>query len=256
MAQYTGTNVVIWTDNQSILHAINKVKSHHTTHFLLCAIFHLTARLNISIKAVYIPTHLNTTADLLSRHVFAALHTHYTITRNLFAAIGGLRTNVCAFATPDTRSALYLYANKTSKPTIYTPLHSFFLHLNQLVGKAIWFNPPFPLILDTLTALVQVYSQAPQRTYMLGIIPYIPTRPWFYKYVGTNHIFHIKHIIPHTTPCIVSCGTQWFKTCPIQQLKSNSCMRFRITKPTCDMAIIETNPCPTLGALQAILKGS
>jgi hypothetical protein len=78
------SNLVVWTDNQSILYAINKVKSHPTTHTLLCALFNLTARLNISLKAVYIPTRLNTTADLLSRHVFASLHTHYTITRTLF----------------------------------------------------------------------------------------------------------------------------------------------------------------------------
>ena len=228
MAQYTGTNVVIWTDNQSILYAINKVKSHQSTHFLLCAIFHLTARLK-SLKAVYIPTHLNTTADLLSRHVFLALHTHYTITGTLFMAIGGLRTNVCAFATPDTRSALYLFASKKCKPTIYTPLYSFFLHLKQLVGKAIWFNPPYPLVLGTLTALAQVYSQAPQHTYMLGIIPYLPTRPWFHKFVGPNHLFYIKHLIPCHTPCIVSCGTQWFKTCTLKQLTSESCMSVRIT---------------------------
>jgi hypothetical protein len=130
MAQYTGTNVVAWTDNQSILYAINKVKAHPSTHLLLCALFHLTSRLNISLKAVYIPSRLNTTADLLSRHVFAALHTHYTISRELFTAIGGLRTNVCAFATPDARSSHYLYAHKTHKPAIYTPLYSFFLHLN------------------------------------------------------------------------------------------------------------------------------
>lgn len=61
-------------------------------------LFHLAAAANITLKAVYIPTKLNTTADLLSRHVFAASQGHYTITATTFMAWGGFRCNTIAFA--------------------------------------------------------------------------------------------------------------------------------------------------------------
>ena len=145
--------------------------------------------------------------------MFVALHTHYTITRTLFTQIGGLQTNVCAFATPDKPSALYLYANKPKQPKIYTPLNSFFLHLKQLTKQAIWFNPPYPLIVDTLTALAHVHSQAPHHTYMLGIIPYLPQRQWYKTFIGPDRLFHLKYKIDKNTHCIVSCGTKNFLNC-------------------------------------------
>jgi hypothetical protein len=68
----------------------------------------LLATHNINLKAVYIPTKLNTTADLLSRHIFAASSSHYTIIREIVHTTARRTLTACAFASPGGKSAAYV----------------------------------------------------------------------------------------------------------------------------------------------------
>jgi hypothetical protein len=72
LTDFAGKNLLIWTDNQSVLYAINKAKAHVSNRQLLLDFFTMTSLANICVKAVYIPSKLNTTADLLSRHMYSA----------------------------------------------------------------------------------------------------------------------------------------------------------------------------------------
>ncbi len=146
--RYAGSQVLAWTDNQSVLYTINKPKAHASNRDVLLQLFHIAATYDITIKAVYIPSKLNTTADLLSRHVFAALASDYAIVRDIFVTVGGFRCNTVAFADPKGRTAHYLLGGKaTSQPVRYfSSVRSVFLNTPLLTGCAIWFNPPFSLL--------------------------------------------------------------------------------------------------------------
>lgn len=183
-SQYKNKQILFWTDNHSVIYFINKPKSHPSIHNLLWHIYLLCALGNIQIKALYIPSKLNVTADYLSRHITSTLTSHYTITRSLFQAIGAEHTHVCAFTTPDRRSAHYLYGPRTPHKTILTPLNSFFTHQHLLHHKHTWFNPPFPLVEHTLELLATTFAKHPRHTKATGIVPYLPTRRWYHKYIG------------------------------------------------------------------------
>ncbi len=94
----------------------------------------MAAAYDITLKSVYIPTKLNTTADLLTRHVFAALCSDFAIVRELFISFGGYRCNTVAFADPRGRTAHYLLgAKSSSKPyTFFSSVHSAFAHVADL----------------------------------------------------------------------------------------------------------------------------
>ena len=211
MARYAGSQVLVWTDNQSVLYAINKAKAHVSNRELLIQLFMFTATYDITLKAVYIPTKLNTTADLLSRHVFSALASDYAICRFTFVAIGGFRCDTVAFADPRGRTAQYLLGGKKNRspPLYYSSVRSVFLHAKDLAGRAVWFNPPFALVEQALQFFVHVYYLSPHRTYLLGIVPYLPHRSWFAKLVGPGKLFAIKklfvpgaHINVRTRACL------------------------------------------------------
>lgn len=125
---FHNSNLLVWTDNQSVVYAINKPKSHPSNHTLLLDILTLTAVSNINLRAAYIPTKLNSTADLLSRHVFAAHHCHYTIRRDLLKNLPIHPLTSCAFASIGGKSAAYILGQPLSTITYYTPLKSLFLH--------------------------------------------------------------------------------------------------------------------------------
>ena len=140
--------MLLWTDNQSVLYAINKAKAHASNRAVLIDLLTLAATYDITLKAVFIPTKLNTTADLLTRHVFAALSSDFAIRRELFVELGGYRCNTIAFADPLGRSACYLLGGKstTTPYTFYSSVRSAFVHATEMQGRAIWFNPPFVLL--------------------------------------------------------------------------------------------------------------
>ncbi len=193
--------MLLWTDNQSVLYAINKAKAHPSNRVVLLELLTLAASYDITLKAVFIPTKLNTTADLLTRHVFAALSSDYAIERTLFVSLGGYRCNTVAFADPRGRTAHYLLGGKASnKPyTYFSSVRSAFLHADELQGRAVWFNPPFALLEQSLELLRTVYNSAPYRTYLLGIIPFVPHRPWYHRLVGEGRFFRVKRMLHRGT---------------------------------------------------------
>lgn len=190
--QYANSAVLVWTDNQSVIYAINKAKSHPSNYRCLLALLTLTSRANISLKAVFIPTKLNSTCDLLSRHVFSAHAADYCVTRAFFAAVGGYRCNTIAFADVRGHSARYLLAARTSSPRYCTALKSVFLSASTLAGRAIWFHPPYVLTREALDFFRHVWLSSPHHTYLLGLVPYLPSRWWWRRLIGPHLFFKVK----------------------------------------------------------------
>ena len=91
-------------------------------------LFQVASSANIILKAVYIPSKLNTTADLLSRFVYGAHNSDYALRHSIFRAIGGYRCNTIAFADPQGQTAAYLLSPKKGTYLYYSTIKSAFLH--------------------------------------------------------------------------------------------------------------------------------
>ncbi len=157
-----------------------------------------TATYDITLKAVYIPSKLNSTADLLSRFVFSALASDYAICRELFISVGGFRCDTMAFADPRGRTAQYLLGGKWARSpfVFFSSVRSAFLHAPELAGRAIWFNPPFALLQEAMEFMLTVYQASPHHTYLLALVPHLPHRPWFMKLVGPGKFYRVKRLLP------------------------------------------------------------
>ena len=203
--EFTNHPVVIWSDNQAVVHVLNTFKPHATTVGHLRAVVDLQIQFNILLSAAFIPTELNTTADWLSRMTVSAQTTDFALRPRLFVACGGYRCNTVLCADDAGRSAEVLLGGKGARRrgSFCSPTRCMFQHARWLQGRSIWFNPPFPLIEATLQLLRRVHQAAPYRTYLLGCLPDLPDRRWFTNLVGPGKLFSIKKRIPAgSTPFI------------------------------------------------------
>lgn len=73
------------------------------------------------------------------------------------------------------------------------------------------------------------------------MLPFLPNRYWFNKFVGVGKLFQIKYYIPYNMKCIVACGSTSFKSATLESLQLND-THLPLTCPTSDMVIVEANP--------------
>lgn len=97
-------------------YALNKAKAQPATSSILKDIYRLAWQFNIQLRAAYIPSKLNTAADILSRLYLSAKGTDFAIKPSLFKAVGGLRCNTIAFADIKGKTARLLLAPTRGQP--------------------------------------------------------------------------------------------------------------------------------------------
>ena len=201
-------------------------------------------------RSAFIPTELNTTANWLSRVTYSAQNTDFAFRPSWFIAVGGLRCNTCLCSDPQGRSAMgFLGGRKPAwKRTAYcSPDKCMFTRAKWLAGRAIWFNPPFPLLEATLQLLHRVHMANTKHTYLLGCIPYLPDRVWFQNHVGPGKLLQIKNTLIYKAGCQPFIRMSSLRRTPFNNLHHAALHNENnlLASPTgFDLAIIEAQPLP------------
>ena len=210
----------MWSDNQAVVHMLNSFKPHATTVHLLRAVVDLQRQGLFTLRAAFIPTALNTTADLLSRITHGAQNSSLAIRPSLFIQRGGLRCNAVLCADDAGRTVKLLLGQKraTRPPTWCSPARCMFAHGLELAGRAVWFNPPYSLLEDCMALLRAIHAAKPHRTFLLGVVPYLPDRAWFHANVGPGRLFTIDHILRGPSRPYILTGTASFRSIPFAEL--------------------------------------
>lgn len=70
-------------------------------------------------------------------------------------------------------------------------------HVDQLVGKVLWANPPFTQIGTVLDTIIMAWQQDPINTQATVLVPDWPTANWYRKYLTRKRpLFRVLHSYP------------------------------------------------------------
>jgi hypothetical protein len=216
-----GKEVIIWTDNTTVYWGINKCKPQTDTLILLRSLVQLSWQFNFRLRAAYIPTQLNMTADGLSRMRGAAQGGNFTIRPSIFQQVtAGLITKV-AFADITGKSARVLLSPAHQVGMFYFSVNNPpFINAYRLANEAIWFNPPHALAGTALKFFAQLLTNFPH-TWCMGLIPVWPEREWYKKYILRNNpIFRVMCVYPPGTQLFIKSGTAKFRNYPTHRLSA------------------------------------
>lgn len=142
------------------------------------------------------------------------------------------------------RTAEYLLGGKSGKFQFCTPLKSLFLHEHELVGRAIWFHPPYSICRETMEFLQRVWLCKPSRTYLLGLVPYLPNTRWFHRLVGEKGFFNLKRLVHAGSPILVGTLAGAFPRTAHKALRTLYIRPDTHLTTQCDLALIECQPLP------------
>ena len=87
--------------------------------------------------------------------------------------------------------------------------------------------------------MAYVHSLDPQHTYLLGIIPHLPTRLWYSKYIGPSKLFKCKKLFPINSHLFVRTRAKVFVQTPAHALHHLDETKMLASPCTCDMVVIE-----------------
>jgi len=185
---YEGRRVVVWSDNISVVAAINSgTTGDPTGRRVLKLLIKMATERGVDLRAKHIAGKLNVVSDELSRKKSAPSSADYKLASHVYhdclsrGGWGDDRPEIDMFCDAQGRNAQERrdvgrgvgFCSVQDPPTV-----------ERVRGRMVWFNPPWALVGEALEMLEKAWREDPGGTRAVGVVPAWEERWWWSRFIG------------------------------------------------------------------------
>lgn len=181
---YKGQRLVVWSDNMSVVAAINSGTTGDATgRAVLKELIEEVVKAGVDIRAKHIAGSLNVTADDLSRKKTSPTSSDYKLAHWAYARAwrDGLLPDQDLYCDAAGRNAQTMKDNGYGTRYFSAQNEA---SVSDISGRTSWFNPPWALAGQALEKVEKAWRKDPWGTHAVGVVPAWEGRWWWSRFIG------------------------------------------------------------------------
>jgi len=185
---YVGQRVVVWSDNISVVAAINSgTTADATGRRVLKQLIQLAIEHGVDLRVKHIAGKCNVVSDDLSREKSAPSSADYKLASHWYHDClrrdgwGADRPELDMYCDAQGKNAQERrdggrgveFCSVQDPPTV-----------ERVTGRKVWFHPPWRLVGEALEMLEKAWQEDPGGTHAVGVVPEWESRWWWSRFIG------------------------------------------------------------------------